>query len=146
MIILIVEDEALIAMALEADLNDAGYEVLGPASTVGRALELAEATPPDLALVDINLRGGGSGIEVARELLERWDAPSLFVSGQRLDAHRNKDAAIGYLGKPYSPQAVIASIEAASCILKGSPPDYVPPGLELFNDRPEGKGAGQIRH
>ena len=134
MLILIVEDEPLLAMTLEASLTDAGHQVVGPASTASRALELAEHVTPDLALVDINLRDGSSGIEVARELLRRWGAPSLFVSGQSRAAHANKDAALGYIDKPYSPEMVLASIEVAKTVIEeGKPPPQVPRGLELFD-------------
>ena len=113
---------------------DAGHQVVGTAATASRALEIAEASTPDLALVDINLRDGSSGIEVARELLRRWNAPSLFVSGQSRAAHANKDAALGYIDKPYTPETVVASIEVAKAVLEGvtpTPPE-VPRGLELF--------------
>src|SRR5689334_12640727 len=53
--ILIVEDEYLIASDLARSLGREGYAVIGPASSIGRALELIEATPPDAALLDIRL-------------------------------------------------------------------------------------------
>ena len=96
--ILVVEDESLIAMELEAALTDAGHLVRGPASTALRARLLADISRPDLALVDINLRDGhGSGVTLARELMQRWHTPSIFVSGQTREAQANKDAAIGHL-------------------------------------------------
>ena len=72
--ILIVEDEALIAMALADGLEDAGHEVVGPAATIAEALALCDEAPPppELAVLDINLRDGSSGVDVARALLERW--------------------------------------------------------------------------
>lgn len=132
--ILVVEDEPLLAMTLEASLLDAGHQVVGTAATASRALEIAEKATPELALVDINLRDGSSGIDVARELLRRWGAPSLFVSGQSRAAHANQDAALGYIDKPYTPETVVASIEVAKVVLGGghlAPPE-VPRGLELF--------------
>ncbi len=69
--ILIVEDEALIAVVLADSLEGAGHEVMGPASTMAEALALCEALRPELALLDINLRDGSSGVDVARALLER---------------------------------------------------------------------------
>jgi two-component system, response regulator PdtaR len=133
--ILLVEDEPLIAMALEAELTDAGHTVRGPASTAGRALQLAEIAPPDLALVDINLRdGAGQGIQLARELSYRCGTPSLFVSGQRAEAEANQDAAIGFIEKPYDPAVVLKAIEIARIINEGGtpPPSAIPRGLELF--------------
>ena len=134
--ILLVEDEPLIAMALESELTDAGHTVRGPASTAARALQLAEISAPDLALVDINLRDGtGKGITLARELLTRG-TPSLFVSGQGMEARANRDAAIGLIEKPYSPEVVLKAIDVARLIFEGrSPaPDSIPRGLELFGN------------
>ena len=50
MILLVAEDEALIALVLEGALRDAGHEVLGPAATPEEALALAEGTRPGLDL------------------------------------------------------------------------------------------------
>src|SRR4051794_29430602 len=69
MLILVVEDEALVGLVLV--LVRGGHDVLGPAGTAAEALALAERTPPELALVDINLRNGGDGVGVARTLLGR---------------------------------------------------------------------------
>ena len=135
MIILLVEDEPLVAMMLEATLSDAGHQVLGPASTVSRALELAEQTPPEMALVNINLRDGGDGTDLAREMLHRWGTPSLFVSGQVMQARANKDVAVGYIGKPYSPQTVLDSVAVVKHMLDGDcvAKEEIPRGLELFD-------------
>jgi DNA-binding response OmpR family regulator len=134
MIILVVEDESIIGLELEGRLQEAGHEVLGPASTVDSALQLAEGKRPDLALVDINLGDGGSGIELARKLLDGWGTPSLFLSGQTQEARENNDAALGRIGKPFSAAAVLESVEVAKQIAAGEPvsPMNVPPELELF--------------
>lgn len=132
--ILLVEDEILIALTLEMTLSDAGYTVLGPVATVKRALELLQHDIPDLALVDINLRGGGSGIELARELGTRWLVPVLFMSGQRTQALANQDLAVGFMGKPNTTAAVLAAVRVVQHLLekRQSPPPARPPGLELF--------------
>jgi two-component system, response regulator PdtaR len=65
--ILIVEDEVLIAWMLAECLECAGHEVIGPAAAMAEALALCEAAaPPELAVLDINLRGGSNGVDVAR--------------------------------------------------------------------------------
>ena len=53
--VLVVEDEALIALDLQALLEHAGYRVLGPANSPAVAFNLLEANQPDVALLDINL-------------------------------------------------------------------------------------------
>jgi two-component system, response regulator PdtaR len=56
-LVLVVEDEFLIAMDLELLLQEHGWRVLGPAATVDQALRLLASERPDVALLDINLRG-----------------------------------------------------------------------------------------
>ena len=77
--VLIVEDIAVTAMALSDALEDAGYEVFGHSGSASDALALMRAALPDLAILDITLRGG-SGLEVAREL-RRSGVPFLVHSG-----------------------------------------------------------------
>ena len=78
--VLIVEDEALIAMDLEMQVEDAGHRVVGIARTADEAVERARATGPDLALMDIRLAGGSSGTDAARRLYEGWGIRCVFVS------------------------------------------------------------------
>lgn len=55
--ILVVEDEVLLAMELEEALQDAGFEVLGPAGSVSQALNLLGVSRPDAAVLDVTLNG-----------------------------------------------------------------------------------------
>jgi DNA-binding NarL/FixJ family response regulator len=65
--VLLVEDEALIAMEVARGLAQSGYRVLGPASTVACALALLQGERPDVAILDVNIRGERV-TPVAREL------------------------------------------------------------------------------
>ncbi|UEM03180.1 response regulator [Skermanella rosea] len=130
--ILIVEDEAIIALCIGMTLQGAGHEVLGPVATLDGCIKLAERTMPELALVDINLEAAGTGVDVARELLERWGVISIFVSAQEVVARRNRDAAVGYLNKPFDTRTLLESVKVAELIQQGSTPTTVPNGLELF--------------
>src|SRR4051812_15937239 len=101
MIILIVEDDVLVALTLHVALERAGHHVVGPAYSAGTALQLAEAEQPDVALVDTDLRSEIDGIEVARLLRDRHGTTSLFLTGQ-LEAVRSAgDAVAGIVLKPY---------------------------------------------
>ncbi len=132
--ILIVEDEALIAMVLVDSLEDAGHHVMGPASTMAEALALCEAAPPpELAVLDIDLRDGSSGVDVARALFERWGVPSIFASGRAMEAQRARDVALGCIRKPYGVETVLRGVEAAREVMGGRTPRHVPVGLELFS-------------
>jgi DNA-binding response OmpR family regulator len=77
--VLIVEDETLIAMLVEDMLVDLGYEVLGPATRLQRALEMAREESFDVALLDINLASEQS-FPVALVLRERG-IPFIFATG-----------------------------------------------------------------
>lgn len=115
--VLIVEDELLIALDMEDALITAGHEVVGLAADMHQAMELAETYRPDLAIMDVNLARGTSGIETARRLRERLDVPSLFVSGN-LDAKTRKIAAdcrpLGFVVKPCSPVDLLTRIAASA--------------------------------
>jgi DNA-binding response OmpR family regulator len=133
--ILIVEDEALIAWALADSLESAGHEVVGPAATMAEAVAVCEATaaPPELAVLDINLRDGSNGVDVARALLERWGVHSIFASAQMVDARWARDIALGSIRKPYRPETVLRGVEVAREVMDGRTPRQVPAGFELFS-------------
>jgi CheY-like chemotaxis protein len=80
--VLIVEDEALIAMVYEDLLAEQGCESLGPAASVAQALALIAADPPDAALLDVNLDGEISG--PVAERLHQEGIPFLVVTGSRI--------------------------------------------------------------
>jgi DNA-binding response OmpR family regulator len=107
--ILVVEDEALVAMLVEDALMDAGFTVLGPARTVSQALEMLKADPPDAAVLDLNL-GGETSISVA-DALEARGIPFLVATGYGaagLPAHLKH---IPVLPKPYDPADLTVAID-----------------------------------
>ena len=134
MIILVAEDEALVALVLELALTAAGHRVLGPAATAEDALRLAEEGRPDLALLDVNLAEGGDGAAVARALRDRHGTPCLFLSGQVAQARAARDAAWGLVRKPYDPAGVLRAVEAVGELAHGRRPAALPRGLELFRE------------
>ncbi len=77
--VLIVEDEALIAMLFEDMLSDFGCDVVGPAMNVRQAMEVAQSAAIDVAVLDVNLNGESS-FPVAT-LLETRGVPFVFSSG-----------------------------------------------------------------
>ena len=117
MSILIVEDEAVIALDLEALLRGWGYEVIGIAASAERALELAEAREPDLVLLDIRLRGEMDGVDVGGVLQARWGVPLIFLTAYA-DSPTLKRAGVlkpvGYLLKPIDQPLLAATLELAS--------------------------------
>jgi DNA-binding response OmpR family regulator len=130
--IIVVEDEAIIALCIGMTLQEAGHEVLGPVASFDSCLKLVEQEVPELALIDINLEKGGSGIDVARVLLDRWRVMSIFVSSQHRQARDNMEAAIGCLDKPFATRSLVETIEVAKDLKQGVIPLTLPEGLDLF--------------
>src|SRR3954462_3269788 len=106
MLVLIVEDEPLVAVSLELELELAGHKVLGPADDPDHAMRLAAEHRPDVALVDIGLHGIPRGVELARALRSQYDVAVLFVTMTRDTALENQDAALGVITKPFDPDDV----------------------------------------
>jgi len=107
---LVVEDELLIAMAMEDVLQDLGYEVVGPFSTVGQARGAAEGEPLDLGVLDMNLRG--ELVFPIAEALRRRGVPVVFCTGYAdmpliPESFRNTPI----LSKPCTPDGIRAAIE-----------------------------------
>ena len=78
---LIVEDEILFALNLEAEMRTLGFDICDLAANGHQASMLAMSNQPDVVLMDINLEGGREGIEVGRWLHMMYEAPIVFISG-----------------------------------------------------------------
>jgi PAS domain S-box-containing protein len=103
--ILVVEDEGLVALQLQADLEDAGHSVVGPARSLAQGLQLAEAEEIDAALVDVSL-GRETSVPIADRLLAR-SIPFAFATGYS-DSTMLPDhlRCIPRLNKPYVLQEI----------------------------------------
>lgn len=77
--ILLIEDEALVAMQLKLDLEEDGHTVIGPIAQLSEALRTAAESEFDIALIDINL-GADNSAPVA-EILDRRNVPFAFTTG-----------------------------------------------------------------
>lgn len=114
--ILIVEDEAIVAMDIESRLAALGYVFAGRASSGARALALVEAERPDLVLMDIRLQGEMDGIEAAREIHQRFQLPVIFLTAysEETTLERAKLAEpFGYILKPFDDRELKSTIEIA---------------------------------
>jgi CheY-like chemotaxis protein len=114
MIVLVVEDEAIIAYCSAALLEDAGYTVLGPAHTSAEALELARTTRPDVALIDIDLEIPEAGIGVARQLRQQYGTAIVFTTGRWEQAQQHSDVAVAALAKPFDPSELPRIVQYAA--------------------------------
>jgi PAS domain S-box-containing protein len=114
--ILIVEDERITAEDLRDILADLGYTVTASVSTGAEAIAQAEETKPDLALMDIRIKGSMDGAETASVLRRRFNIPVVYLTAHADSATvaRAKSAEpLGYITKPFQEAELHASIEIA---------------------------------
>lgn len=114
--ILIVEDEAIIALGIQEDLEKLGYQVVGSAYDGEEALEMVQVQQPDLVLMDINLRGMLDGIETALLINKSRSTPVIFVTAMVDDetVQRAKPCEpYGYIIKPIRQDDLRTTIEHA---------------------------------
>jgi two-component system, response regulator PdtaR len=130
--ILIIEDEALVAMELRFVLEDLGYEVAGMAADARTARLLVQETEVDLALVDIHLSDGPTGIELGRELGQQLGVTVLFMTANPGMVRNGVAGTIGVLSKPTDERAVQTAVDYALRRRTGRPIEYAPPELQLF--------------
>jgi DNA-binding response OmpR family regulator len=128
--ILIVEDEALVAMEIEGMLGLAGHEAIAQADDLQSALAAVEAERPDLALVDIQLGRGVSGLDIAEALKDRG-IPVLFATGN-CPMERGRELALGCLHKPFTDNMLIAAVRAAEDRIEGRPVQQTPSALHFY--------------
>jgi PAS domain S-box-containing protein len=114
--ILIVEDEAIIAMEIENQLQSLGYEVTSIVDTGVKAIKKAEEDRPDLILMDIRIKGEMDGIDTAEEIRNRFGIPVIFSTAY-LDEERIERTKItmpfGYVLKPIQERDLKVTLEMA---------------------------------
>jgi DNA-binding response OmpR family regulator len=131
-ILLIVEDQLLLAMGLKDELEYGGYRVLELAIHHQEALAYAREAKPDLALVNIELADGDDGIALARDL-KAIGVPVLFISGQGDRARLGKAFAIASLAKPYSGEDILNAVDYLFRHEHGDESRPGPARLEMFD-------------
>lgn len=99
--ILLVEDEALVAILIEDQLEELGCEVVGPAATVTRGLELCESETFDGAVLDVNLSGGERSDSVA-QFLDQAGIPFVFITGYGRPGLSEQFSDVAVLEKPFT--------------------------------------------
>ncbi len=109
--VLIIEDDAIIAMLLTETLIGMGYEVCAAEATERGAVTAAARHRPDILIVDAGLREGNGVSAVDRILLSGF-VPHVFVSGDSLRPEVLNPRAVR-LSKPYDERGLIAAIQQA---------------------------------
>ncbi|NBF38804.1 MAG: response regulator [Spirochaetes bacterium] len=114
--VLIVEDEAIVAMDIRHRLDKLGYVPVRSVASGEEAVEAAAELDPDLILMDIQLSGAMDGIEAAGFIRERGGTPVIFLTAysDRASLERAKVAdAFGYVLKPFEERELGIAIEMA---------------------------------
>jgi CheY-like chemotaxis protein len=112
--VLIIEDEPIIAMDLEALLESLGHKVTGVARTEREAMHLASTKRPGLVLADIQLADGSSGIDAVNKMLQDFEVPVIFITAfpERLLTGERPEPAF-LITKPFMPDMVKAVVSQA---------------------------------
>lgn len=113
--VLVIEDEAIIAMDIVAIVNEIGHRVTGIARTRAEAVQLAAAQPPDLILADIQLADNSSGIDAVNDILAQFEGiPVIFITAfsERLLTGQRPEPAF-LITKPFTEEQVRSAVSQA---------------------------------
>lgn len=128
--ILVVEDEIFVAIEIEYVISELGHEPVGIAADRKTALELGSAT--EVALVDLNLRDGATGIEIGRELASRHDVTVLFMTANPSQLGAGVPGTLGVIAKPVADSELRAAIRYAVACHREHMDAEPPARLQLF--------------
>jgi DNA-binding response OmpR family regulator len=117
--VLLVEDEAMIAMLLAEVIVQMGHVVCAVAATEDDAIAAGARCQPDLIIVDEVLRKG-SGVSAVREILRSGPVPHIFVSGESLNEQTLSPSAV-VISKPFSISELVQAIQRALGVTDASP-------------------------
>ena len=109
--ILIIEDEMMIAMMVEDFLADLGWDVVGVAGTLDRALAMVRDAVIDAAVLDVNLNGRDTF--AAAEILSERHIPFVFATGYGVKGIADRFRAVPTLTKPYQRDELAAALRQA---------------------------------
>lgn len=119
--VLIIEDEAVIALDIAGIVAEMGHAVVGVAARSDEAVRLARAGNPSLILADVQLEDGNTGIQTVRRILETADLPVVFVTAfpeRLLTGERLEPTFV--VAKPFEPEALqVAVSQALFCAASG---------------------------
>jgi two-component SAPR family response regulator len=113
--VMIIEDEAIIAMDLEAIVADMGHAVTGIARTADAAVKLFNSEKPHLIMSDIQLADGSSGIDAVNKIVaDNPDTPVIFITAfpERLLTGEGPEPAF-LISKPYTEEQVRSAVSQA---------------------------------
>jgi two-component system, response regulator PdtaR len=113
---MVVEDDHLIAMEVENALQDAGFEVIGIAASAAEAVQLAADRRPQLAIMDIRLKGDRDGIDAAKDLLSLFGIRCVFATAHHTPEIRQRAESVkplAWMPKPYTMPSLVEIVRKA---------------------------------
>ena len=132
--VLVVEDQALLAMELQYLIEDAGHSVAGWACCFAEAAgAIGEGrAPPDLAFVDIHLADGVTGTAIAAHL-QAHGVAVVYMTANVKRIPPDFAGAVGVIAKPYTSSSVLAALDFLHLGVRNPPPPShaMPAGLRL---------------
>jgi CheY-like chemotaxis protein len=132
--LVIAEDNPFVAAFLHEAVRESGYELCGVATSAAELMELAERHKPDLAVIDVRLADGSSGIKAAVALASLIDVGILFATASPervIDPPAPVGAAC--LRKPFTGPELIEALRIVEQIVAtGQPPAEISPKLRLL--------------
>lgn len=124
--ILIVEDEMIIAANISLQLTELGYEVIGIVPRGEEALQHIDNNPPDILLLDINLKGKLDGIETAEAMQKTHNIPIIYLTANVDDLHFNRAKQTrphGFIAKPFKKLDLQRTLELTITQIKSKSKD-----------------------
>lgn len=132
--IMIVEDEALLALELASELESVGHEIVGEATCLKDAVKIIDSRSFDLAFVDLHLADGFTGIEIGDHLNARR-IPFVFVTGNVKRIPADYCGAIGAIEKPYTVNGLKNAVSFIERLIAGeAKPADAPPSLRRLQN------------
>jgi len=138
--ILVVEDKKILAQDLVDRLESFGYNTfLGPYDSGESALEASLNTIPDIAILDIRLKGEMTGIQLAKRLNEIKKIPIIYLTNQEDEATYNdsvKTLPAAFINKPFTNNELKSAINSAMRMIDEEKPDFIKDEeLKIVDDR-----------
>lgn len=140
--VLIVEDEMLLAMDLEAMIEDSGHHVLAEAVCLKEVEALPGDLEPQLAFVDLHLAEGSNGLDVCQVIQRRWpDSLIVFVTANVSKIPDDFSGAHGVIAKPFSHAGVVNALNYLADGVFEPPPSVPRPSSLMVSSHLERRWA-----
>lgn len=134
--VLIVEDEMLLAMDIEALVEDCGHRVSAQVGSLDEFEELPTALAPELAFVDVHLARGSSGLDVCRRATMRWPrCLVVFLTANVSKIPPDYCGGHGVIAKPFSHSGMVNAIDFLAHAINGPGVDQPRPAALIPSPR-----------